>query len=215
MNLKDEFKIIIEFAKDCPKSLFDQKKPLLSYTKHDKKKFKYMDAQHLKMLEKKFINGRVKNLKPPQTIADFAVYAFLKKEKNYSKQEIRKVIEYHYEAMGVENIIGHYLEEFINTFKEDQNLIWCSGSVANKMDFIQKIKKNGKVFWKAFQIKNSSNTENSSSKTVRDDTDVIIWCRRNANKKNNQNWPFLQKKINSKKFTERNFLKFIKSKARN
>ena len=27
------------------------------------------------------------------------------------------------------------------------------------------------------------NTENSSSKTVRDDTDVIIWCRRNANKK--------------------------------
>ena len=70
MNLKDEFKIIIEFAKDCPESLFDQKKPLLSFPKHDKKKFKYMDAEHLRKLEKKFLDDSGSNYLSFQNIED-------------------------------------------------------------------------------------------------------------------------------------------------
>ena len=51
--------------------------------------------------------------------------------------------------MGAENIIGHYLEEFINENKGDESWIWCSGSILDKIDFIQKIENEKETTWKA------------------------------------------------------------------
>lgn len=215
MSLDKDFNIILEFSKDRPNSLVRPGKKLLSYTSADANRFEYGDSKHLDKLKNNLFKGREKKFNNPKTFPDSAVYEFLKSLKNYDDIKIKKVIEYHYDAMGAENILGHYLEEFINENKSDDNWVWCSGSVVDKIDFIQKVEKNNKVTWKALQIKTSSNTENSSSSEVRDNTEILIWCRRNATKKNSQNWDKLRTIINSEKLTEENFLNFLRQKAKN
>ena len=116
--------------------------------------------------------------------------------------------------MGAENIIGHYLEEFINENKGDESWIWCSGSILDKIDFIQKIEGEQETTWKALQVKSSSNTENSSSKTVRKDTEILMWYRRNAYKENSQDWSKLQEFISNENLNEKKFLEFLRKKAK-
>ena len=215
MDIEQEFQIILEFAKDKPNSLVRLNKTLLSYTDNQKKKFSYTSIEHEAELRKKFIGGRKKTFKKPKTFPDLAVYEFLKENKNYSDEIIQNVIQYHYDAMGAENILGHFLEEFINENKEDDSWIWCSGSVIDKIDFIQKVEsENKEVSWRALQVKASSNTENSSSSEVRENTEILFWCRRNATKKNSQNWDKLQEFINNKNLNEENFLEFLRTKAK-
>jgi len=215
MDIEQEFQIILEFARDKPNSLVRLNKTLLSYTDNQKKKFSYTSIEHEAELRKKLIGGRKKTFKKPKTFPDLAVYEFLKENKNYSDEIIQNVIQYHYDAMGAENILGHFLEEFINENKEDDSWIWCSGSVIDKIDFIQKVEsENKEVSWRALQVKASSNTENSSSSEVRENTEILFWCRRNAKKKNSQNWDKLQEFINNKNLNEENFLEFLRTKAK-
>jgi hypothetical protein len=215
MDIEQEFQIILEFARDKPNSLVRLNKTLLSYTDNQKKKFSYNSIEHEAELRKKLICGLKKTFKKPKTFPDLAVYEFLKENKNYSDEIIQNVIQYHYDAMGAENILGHFLEEFINENKEDDSWIWCSGSVIDKIDFIQKVEsENKEVSWRALQVKASSNTENSSSSEVRENTEILFWCRRNATKKNSQNWDKLQKFINNKNLNEENFLEFLRTKAK-
>lgn len=214
MSLDKDLNIILEFSNDRPNSLVRTGKRLLNYTKTDSRKFEYKSSQHKQKLKKKLSKGRLNKFSNPKTYPDKAVYTFLKSLKNYDDEKIKKVVEYHYDAMGAENILGHYLEEFINENKLDDNWVWCSGSVVDKIDFIKKEENNKQVNWKALQIKTSSNTENSSSSEVRDNTEILIWCRRNATKKDSQNWDKLRHIINSEKLTEENFLNFLKEKAK-
>lgn len=181
-----------------------------------KKKYSYASTEHETVLKKKLIKGRKKIFKKPKTFPDLAVYEFLKENKDYSDEIIQNVIQYHYDAMGAENILGHFLEEFINENKEDDSWIWCSGSVVDKIDFIQKVEnENEETSWRALQIKASSNTENSSSSEVRENTEILFWCRRNATKKNSQNWGKLQEFISNENLNEENFLEFLREKAKN
>lgn len=215
MTLDEELEIILEFAENKPNSLVRSNKTLLSYSDNEKKKYSYASTEHETVLKKKLIKGRKKIFKKPKTFPDLAVYEFLKENKDYSDEIIQNVIQYHYDAMGAENILGHFLEEFINENKEDDSWIWCSGSVIDKIDFIQKVEsENKEVSWRALQVKASSNTENSSSSEVRENTEILFWCRRNATKKNSQNWDKLQEFINNKNLNEENFLEFLRTKAK-
>jgi hypothetical protein len=202
-NLEKEFKIILEFEKDNPGSL--------SYPK--KAKYKRLDIDHQNFLKKKLKTSRNKSFSITKTAPDNAVYQFLKKKFNYTDEEIKLVIKYHNAAMGAENIIGHYLEEFINQNLINKNWVWCSGSILDKIDFIQKINDKTDLKWRAFQVKNSSNTENSSSKTVRNNTQIEMWFRRVANKKNTFKWEEIQKITGCNNLNEEEFLKFLKKKA--
>jgi len=202
-NLEKEFKIILEFEKDNPGSL--------SYPK--KAKYKRLDIDHQNFLKKKLKTSRNKSFSITKTAPDNAVYQFLKKKFNYTDEEIKLVIKYHNAAMGAENIIGHYLEEFINQNLINKNWVWCSGSILDKIDFIQRINDKTNLKWRAFQVKNSSNTENSSSKTVRNNTQIEMWFRRVANKKNTFKWEEIQKITGCKNLNEEEFLKFLKKKA--
>ena len=215
MSIQEDLDIILEFAEDRPNSLIRKGKSLLSYTKTQKKKFEYNSEEHIEALKIKLTKGRNKTFKNPKTYPDQAVYEFLKLNKEYSDEIIKNVIQYHYDAMGAENILGHYLEEFINENKGESNWIWCSGSVVDKIDFIEKIDVNGNTSWRALQVKASSNTENSSSKEVRENTEIFFWCRRNAIKKNSQNWEKLQEFIDNENLNEENFLEFLRGKAKN
>ena len=216
MTLDKELEIILEFAENKPNSLVRLNKTLLSYSDNEKKKYSYASTEHETVLKKKLIKGRKKIFKKPKTFPDLAVYEFLKENKDYSDEIIQNVIQYHYDAMGAENILGHFLEEFINENKEDDSWIWCSGSVVDKIDFIQKVEnENEETSWRALQIKASSNTENSSSSEVRENTEILFWCRRNATKKNSQNWGKLQEFISNENLNEENFLEFLREKAKN
>ena len=216
MTLDEELEIILEFAENKPNSLVRSNKTLLSYSDNEKKKYSYASIEHETVLKKKLIKGRKKIFKKPKTFPDLAVYEFLKENKDYSDEIIQNVIQYHYDAMGAENILGHFLEEFINENKEDDSWIWCSGSVVDKIDFIQKVEnENEETSWRALQIKASSNTENSSSSEVRENTEILFWCRRNATKKNSQNWGKLQEFISNENLNEENFLEFLREKAKN
>ena len=215
MTLDEELEIILEFAENKPNSLVRSNKTLLSYSDNEKKKYSYASTEHETVLKKKLIKGRKKIFKKPKTFPDLAVYEFLKENKDYSDEIIQNVIQYHYDAMGAENILGHFLEEFINENKEDDSWIWCSGSVVDKIDFIQKVEnENEETSWRALQIKASSNTENSSSSEVRENTEILFWCRRNATKKNSQNWGKLQEFISNENLNEENFLEFLRGKAK-
>ena len=216
MTLDQELEIILEFAENKPNSLVRSNKTLLSYSDNEKKKYSYASTEHETVLKKKLIKGRKKIFKKPKTFPDLAVYEFLKENKDYSDEIIQNVIQYHYDAMGAENILGHFLEEFINENKEDDSWIWCSGSVVDKIDFIQKVEnENEETSWRALQIKASSNTENSSSSEVRENTEILFWCRRNATKKNSQNWGKLQEFISNENLNEENLLEFLREKAKN
>ena len=125
-NLEKEFKIILEFEKDNPGSL--------SYPK--KAKYKRLSAEHKDLLKYKFKTNRIKSFSITKTAPDNAVYNFLQNKFNYTDEEIKLVIKYHNAAMGAENIIGHYLEEFINENLSDKDWVWCSGNVLDKIDFI-------------------------------------------------------------------------------
>ena len=215
MTLDEELEIILEFAENKPNSLVRSNKTLLSYSDNEKKKYSYASTEHETVLKKKLIKGRKKIFKKPKTFPDLAVYEFLKENKDYSDEIIQNVIQYHYDAMGAENILGHFLEEFINENKEDDSWIWCSGSVVDKIDFIQKVENdNEETSWRALQVKASSNTENSSSSEVRENTEILFWCRRNATKKDSQNWDKLKKFINNENLSEENFLEFLRDKAK-
>jgi len=62
------------------------------------------------------------------------------------------------------------------------------------------------------QIKNSDNSENSSSKKVRKGTPIKMWFRR-FSKKYVYNWEELHVLMGSTDLSEENFLKFLDNKA--
>jgi hypothetical protein len=73
--------------------------------------------------------------------------------------------------MSAENIQGNLLEEFIATKIRPFGWVWCNGNVMRSVDFCSA---DGKML---LQIKNKSNTENSSSSAIRTGTSILKWYR--------------------------------------
>lgn len=90
-------------------------------------------------------------------------------------------------SMSAENIAGSLLEEFIATELLKYQWHCCWGETMRSIDFCHE---NGKLL----QIKNSDNSENSSSKTVRDGTPIEHWFRR-FSKTGATNWPALNELV--------------------
>jgi len=129
-----------------------------------------------------------------------------------STTEDLKAIKYaHRLSMSAENITGLLLEEYMADKLIDYNWHCCWGATMNKIDFCNE---NGRLL----QIKNSSNTENSSSKTVREGTVIEHWFRRLA-KKGTTNWDALNDLINitkeSDKLSEDSFMFFVRNTVSN
>lgn len=80
-------------------------------------------------------------------------------------------------AMAAENIIGAILEEYIHNSLINFGWSACWGSCIKAVDFCSS---DGKLL----QVKNKSNTENSSSNKIRNNTDIVKWFRFNASNGN-------------------------------
>jgi len=123
-----------------------------------------------------------------------------------------QLIKYgHRLSMSAENIAGSLLEEFLfeKLLKYDWHCCW--GETMRSIDFCTT---DGRLI----QIKNSDNSENSSSKTVRDNTEIIHWFRR-FSKSGDTNWYALQEILGIKDsetdLTEEEFRKFVRESVSN
>lgn len=123
---------------------------------------------------------------------------------------LTQFFDYHKQAMGIENIIGAYLEAYIYESLWSEGWIWCSGSIVNKVDFIKV--SNGR-FEQFLQIKCRDNTENSSSLEVREGTEIDKWFRF-FSKTGQTNWMNFPDSKGRLQLSEEGFLQFLKKKLR-
>jgi len=109
-------------------------------------------------------------------------------------------------SMSAENIAGSLLEEYIAEELIDYNWHCCWGETMKSIDFCNE---DGQLL----QIKNSDNSENSSSKTVRDGTAIKHWFRR-FSRTGLTNWDALNELVNiteeSEKLSEDSFRIFVR-----
>ena len=112
--------------------------------------------------------------KMPGTIPDEAVGIIIKaRARNLSDGQIDRIIFAHRLAMSAENILGLLLEEFL--FEKLSAAGWAMawGETIRAVDFCNKA---GRLL----QIKNRSNSENSSSSKIREGKPIEKWFRVDA-----------------------------------
>jgi hypothetical protein len=161
----------------------------------------------------KFINGyfnqsskRVSN--PIGTIHDSLIDEIIISRLPFLTKELQLHIKHgHRISMSAENIAGYFLEEYISVILLKYGWHCCWGETMKSIDFCSK---SGDLL----QVKNSDNSENSSSKAIRNGTEIQHWFRRFA-KNGNTNWPTLNKLVGITKkqdlLSEKNYKEFIKS----
>jgi hypothetical protein len=94
-----------------------------------------------------------------------------------------RMAAYHNLFMSAENIQGNLLEEYISISIRPYGWVWCNGNVLHAIDFCSE---DGAVL---LQIKNKSNTENSSSSAIRIGTDIKKWYRLGTRTQNGEKLP--------------------------
>jgi hypothetical protein len=129
-----------------------------------------------------YINGykgrpSLKISNPPGTVPDRLIDEMIKARlSNLGDKEVEKIKFAHRLSMSAENILGLFLEEYISHMLEPYGWYCAWGATLDKIDFF--VPENTKALF--FQFKNRSNTENSSSSTVRQGTTIQEWHRINA-----------------------------------
>lgn len=164
------------------------------------------------------INGYVKNKdlyikdkigSPSETYPDPVIKETTEALLNSSTDDVKKILDAHKICMTIENKIGILLEEYIYINIKKYGFIRCCGDILHATDIIHCERKI------LLQIKNSDNSENSSSKPIRKGTKIIKWHRR-VSKKNPETedafkWDELNNflKLEPNTLTEESFLKYV------
>ena len=79
----------------------------------------------------------------------------------------------HRDSMAAENFIGNLLESYLDRKLSNYGWVWCCGEMVKSVYFINP-ESNG---FTLLQVKNRDNSENSSSKSIRDGTTILHWFR--------------------------------------
>ena len=120
---------------------------------------------------------------PKSSCTDPAIAVIVKASQGMSANEAILGERSHNLFMSAENIQGNLLEEYIAFKTRPYGMLWCNGNVLRAIDFCNT---NGSFF---LQIKNKSNTENSSSSSIREGTDIKKWYRLGTRTKNGIKYP--------------------------
>lgn len=158
---------------------------------------------------KKYLKGfenraSVRKTNPIGTKEDPLLNEIIKARLPENSKDVKTINKYHRLAMSAENIAGSLLEEFLSVELLKYGWYCCWGETMRSVDFCHI---NGQLL----QIKNSDNSENSSSKSVRTNTEIKHWFRRMA-KTGKTNWEALNKLIASDNdLTEEGFIEFAKN----
>ncbi len=103
--------------------------------------------------------------------------------------------------MSAENILGLLLEEFLAEKLAQYGWFCCWGECVRHVDFCN-------VDGSLLQVKNRSNSENSSSSRVRINQPIEKWYRVDAVNGNYQ-WSYWRDKYKDDSFSEEKFIAFI------
>ncbi|MCE2613738.1 SinI family restriction endonuclease [Flavobacteriaceae bacterium D16] len=104
--------------------------------------------------------------------------------------------------MTIENLVGELLEEYL-AFKLHPHGFYCAwGETLNKVDFCS-------IGGVLLQVKNSDNSENSSSSSVRAGTTIVKWFRRFSMRYNTYNWEEIRGITGCNDLNEDDFRAFI------
>ncbi len=162
-----------------------------------------LDSATLTKLARKFTKERSMPCPSmPSTITDDIIALIL--ERFYNETNVEEALKHHKQAMSAENIIGKLLERYIASVAEPAGWAWCSGSIVKSTDFIKRSKRG----WIQVQIKNRDNSENSSSASVRQDTEIKKWFR-TFSRTGKTNWENFPDKDLKEALTESNFRTYV------
>ena len=148
------------------------------------------------------MSRRVSN--PPGTVSDPIVETIIgTRLPNLNQTQLAEIVDAHRLSMSAENILGSLLEEYLeqNLLEYGWHFAW--GETLGKVDFCRQ---NGELL----QIKNRSNSENSSSNKIRAGTTIEKWYRVDAST-GKYKWQELNDKYSTNKFSEDNFRSFVVS----
>jgi len=164
----------------------------------------------------KFLNGyqnrpSQKTSNPIGTQHDPILDAIISARIKHTLDDLEKIKYGHRLSMSAENIAGAFLEEYIAEKLKFYGWHCCWGETMKSIDFCN-------VDGQLLQVKNSDNSENSSSKTVRDGTPIKHWFRR-FSRTGLTNWDALNELVGIKnddeKLNEDSFRKFVRKAVRN
>lgn len=159
--------------------------------------------------------------KPKSSANDPALAILVKEHENYSEDELTNAVKAHNLFMSAENKSGTLLEEYIAEQSHNYGWIWAQGETLRACDFARN---NPDIGINEFiQIKNRDNTENSSSSTVRDGTQIVKLERLKTRTKNGVPYAdFEWDKINTamsipqnNKMSEASYIEFLRSVVNN
>lgn len=149
--------------------------------------------------------NKILELKTPLTIPDSAVSVLLQATYHYSDDEVVAIKNQHLQSMAAENMVGELLERYIDQTLSSHGWVRCWGEIVKSIDFI-KIHNGDFV---KLQIKNRDNSENSSSKAIREGTDILHWFR-TFSRTGKTNWDAFPDSSCRHKLSEEGFEKYIK-----
>ncbi len=136
---------------------------------------------------------------PSTTIPDEIIAAILPGLfRGADKAKIDSMISSHTRIMQIEILVGDMLEEYLSEKLQRHGWVCAWGSTVDAVDFVHS---DGRML----QVKNSDNSENSSSSRVRNDTVIIKWFRRYSKKVRSFNWEQLTEITGVPDLSEENF----------
>lgn len=146
------------------------------------------------------ISRRISKL--PGTVADPIVDITINARLTGLTTEHLEQIKYaHRLSMSAENIQGLLLEEFLAEQLIDYGWYCCWGESVRHVDFCN-------IDGSLLQVKNRSNSENSSSSRVRINQPIEKWYRVDA-RTGSHRWFYFNNKYNTDRFSEENFVAFV------
>ena len=146
--------------------------------------------------------------KPPSTVPDEMVSYILHAYFDAPVEELPRIQREHALSMGAENMVGKLLECYLASVLEPAGWIWCSGDVVKAADFIKPLD-TSLTSWRLLQVKNRSNSENSSSSAIRNGTPIAKWFRTFSTKPGS-NWDAFPDADLENKPSEDGFRSFVR-----
>lgn len=140
---------------------------------------------------------------PPGTAADPIIKKIIgSRLDDLSDNDLNKITYAHRLGMSAENILGLILEEYLSENLKENGWHCAWGETVKSVDFVNE---NGNLL----QIKNRSNSENSSSSAVRDGTEIQKWYRIKADRIEYM-WSQLNDICGTDNLSEDDFISFVK-----
>jgi hypothetical protein len=166
---------------------------------------------YLSEFTRSYLAAREKTISfsPSRTTPDSALDIVMEVFGNVARSDLRRASELHRIAMTAENTLGTLLETYLANIFEPRGWLWCCGNIVRAVDFF----KPGTPA-QLLQVKNRSNSENSSSSAIREflregiPTNITKWYRIRAGD-GRTCWENLPGNDREQIADERRFIEFI------